>query len=652
MVLRNLRRGVQKPDFLVEILASILIISSFSIVALSVKAEASTTSIDVTAPTSCQGLLAGSYTNPQSGIGQIAADGRGAAVCSWSLSNLSGAEHVSLSFEMNSSVPVPGPFGPRVTAFLGLTTSAPVRIDSDLSTIFSNDTKTTTTTVDCCFLPAFLAFESDLWINPDAPLSGDRTAKICQQQFPGYADDNTFHSYTIDVDFGSQTTMWAADGGTASASCSGFAFLPNQMVFYARSTDDGNSMIAQIRNITVSTTAQQPDFTISVSPTTSLVVRSGGWNTSISVLLQSVNGFQGMVDLNYTADPAIVVYFERNSVHLSPGSQLLVRMNVSIVPEYECYFCGRGEWPALGKYPTILKAQGDGLSRQASFNVDIRATIRALTNILQFEKIGRISQTALGDCPATTSCFTAQQNFWIEAPNGTRIYWAQNVAIFVPVEARCLVSAFSRCLVGVNFSGWALRSMFQVWDRNITRTVLSCVSASDLVQLAVQVSSCTKQFFVPKLVKMPFAVGFTSSIVADKLVMINDASQFLPATAVLTVPEGSFIVGYPVPRLHSFHEDPEMVISGPASLSPSGGASVEFLTESYGHLSSSELLFDSKSDEIPIGRVLSQGMTQTAEFSVNLQWNETGDFRWLNPSGTAVMDQGLALHPNYSLPSP
>src|SRR2546428_4688570 len=108
MVLPNLRHGLQKSRFFVGILTSMLFVSSFSILATSVRADTGATPIDVASPTSCQTLLAGSYANPQSGIGQIASNGRGAAVCSWSLSNLSGAEHIRLSFEMNSSVPTPG----------------------------------------------------------------------------------------------------------------------------------------------------------------------------------------------------------------------------------------------------------------------------------------------------------------------------------------------------------------------------------------------------------------------------------------------------------------------------------------------------------------------------------------------------------------
>src|SRR6266566_3856479 len=372
MVRRKVRLGLRKPRFFLGILTSILIVSSFSILAPSVRAETSATPIDVTSPTSCQTLLAGSYTNPQSGIGQIASSGRGAAVCSWSLSNLSGAEHIRLSFEMNSSVPTPGPFGPRVTASLGFATSAPVRLDTDLSAIFPNSTKTTTTTLDCCFQPAFLAFESDLWINPD---------------------DDVFHSYSIDMDTSSQTTMWTVDGGAASASCSGFAFLPTQVVFYARSSDDGNSMVAQIRNITFSTTGKQPDFSISVSPTNQLVVRSGGWNASVSVVLRSVNGFDGTVGLSAdTADPAIIVNFDRNSVPLnSSGSPFLVKVNVSIVPQYANRSGAVTEWPALGKYQIVVKAQSGDLSHQVSLTVDIRAAIKGLMNILQFGGIGRIS---------------------------------------------------------------------------------------------------------------------------------------------------------------------------------------------------------------------------------------------------------------------
>ncbi len=212
-----------RPIF-VGLLVGILLVSSFSILAVKVRAEANgSVPVDVNSPTSCLDWLAGNYTNPQPAVGQIASNGRGAAVCSWSLSSLSGAKHIRLSFEMLTNVPTFGRFGPHITAVLGLATSAPVRIDSDLSAIFPLDTKTTTTTVDCCDIPARLLFESD--------------------------DDNVFHSYTIDVDLGSNTTTWTADGGAAATSYSGFAFIPTQLFFWAQGHDDRNSMVAQIRNV-------------------------------------------------------------------------------------------------------------------------------------------------------------------------------------------------------------------------------------------------------------------------------------------------------------------------------------------------------------------------------------------------------------------
>ena len=141
--------------------------------------------------------------------------------------------------------------------------------------------------------------------------------------------------------------------------------------------------------------------------------------------------------------------------------------------------------------------------------------------------------------------------------------------------------------------------------------------------------------------------------------MFNDAATIVAPSATLSIPsatlpipDGSFIVGSP-----TAHYDPEMVAVGPptACLNPPNcqGASVAFLSDTYGHLSSSALLFDSKSWEIPIGRVLHEGMTQTAEFSTNLQWNANGDFYYVDPSlGHPAMDQGLALRPDYSLPNP
>ncbi len=406
-------------------------------------------------------------------------------------------------------------------------------------------------------------------------------------------------------------------------------------------------------DVDIEAQTQQPDFSISVSPTDRLVVRSGGWNASVSVVLQSLNEFNGTVELS-AADPGIVVQFLPSaSVFVPSGSQRPVRMNVSIV---QCY-CKGGEWPALGKYPIVLKAQKGALSHQISLTVDVRAAIRGLMNILQFGGIGRISSSL--SCPFfayNIFCFTAQQNFWIEAPNGTRVFWAQNIALFAPLDVeQCAVSPFGKCLYHVTiFKGWELLPAFEVFPPNdLTHPILSCFPAL-LSGANAFLGNCSGNFKVPAFVRTPFAVTFTSVIVGNELRMFNDAATIAALSptlsipsATLSIPNGSFIDGSPISCGATPHCDPEMVVVGPPSTSPSAPSSVEFLSDTYGHLSSRELLFDSKSWQTPVETVLQQGQTQTAEFSVNLRWAENGDFFYLD----GAKDQGLALQPDYNASS-
>ena len=421
-------------------------------------------------------------------------------------------------------------------------------------------------------------------------------------------------------------------------------------------------------DVDIEAQTQQPDFSISVSPTDQLVVRSGGWNASVSVVLQSLNEFSGTVRLIAdTSDPAIVVNFpEGNSVNLTSGSQLPVKMNVSIIQEYDCYFsfnCNRGsEWPALGKYSIGVKGQSGALTRQVSLTLDVRAAIRGVMNILEFGAIGRISSTFPNCSPFTAAinCFTAQQNFWIEAPNGTRVYWAQNAALFAPLNVEgCVVGLFGKCLYHVTiFKGWEMFPVFQVWDRDIRNTVLSCLPLlGGFTNKPLFPGACSGNFNVARFATTPFEVNFTSIIVGDKLMMSNDAATIACSarclltrpSANLSIPDGSFIVGSPK---GVYHYDPEMVVVGPPGAAETH-PSVAFLSDTYGHLSSHALLFDSSSWETPIARVLPKTedtfYTQTAEFSANLQWNANGDFYYVDPKlGHPVMDQGLALQPDYN----
>ena len=103
------------------------------------------------------------------------------------------------------------------------------------------------------------------------------------------------------------------------------------------------------------------------------------------------------------------------------------------------------------------------------------------------------------------------------------------------------------------------------------------------------------------------------------------------------------------------HADPEMVIVGggticfPDCATP---ASVEFLSDTGGHVSSFERLFGSKIWQVPKADIIPYGYAITGEFSTNLKWVANGDFYYVDPNlGHPVIDQGIALQPDYNTSS-
>jgi len=141
-----------------------------------------------------------------------------------------------------------GTYGARVGALVGLATSSSTCCPSDRSALFPRDSKVITVATDCCYAGANLFFGSTTWINPDAPLSGDRITKVFEKQVPGYADDAIFHSYTIEMNLTSETTIWTVDGGSTAA-YTGFTFTPSYLVFWAQGHDPGDYAVAQMRNV-------------------------------------------------------------------------------------------------------------------------------------------------------------------------------------------------------------------------------------------------------------------------------------------------------------------------------------------------------------------------------------------------------------------
>ncbi len=176
-------------------------------------------------------------------------------------------------------------------------------------------------------------------MNPDAPNSPDRIVKIFQQNFSGYANDNLFHSYTIDVDLPSQTTTWTADGGAASASDSGFTFSATQLVFYARSTDDGNSMIAQIRNIVLNPVSPQGPVLVPFAD--KKLVHFMAWNGT--KIVQPYLGIQYDLILNISNPDTVTHTY---SISVQQDDSISQKVGAPKWPDWESFLGLPSQWDA------------------------------------------------------------------------------------------------------------------------------------------------------------------------------------------------------------------------------------------------------------------------------------------------------------------
>ena len=200
-----------------------------------------------------QPYLAGSYSHNVSGSDQISVQSPdpagGAVAVSWSLGvDFTNVSVVRLSFQLMTTALHNGTYGARVGSLVALATSSSACCPSDRSALFSKDSKEISVATDCCYDGANLFFGSTLWVNPDASLSGDRITKVLEKKVPGYADDAVFHSYTVEMNLTSETTIWTVDGGNVTT-YTGFTFAPSYLVFWAQGHDPGDYAVAQMRNV-------------------------------------------------------------------------------------------------------------------------------------------------------------------------------------------------------------------------------------------------------------------------------------------------------------------------------------------------------------------------------------------------------------------
>jgi len=334
-----------------------------------------------------------------------------------------------------------------------------------------------------------------------------------------------------------------------------------------------------------------PDFEISVSPEPHIVVHVGGWNDSISLILKSINGFSGSIQLSFSGPSEANIYigFTQNPVYLSAGSQVIVEMIVSSTSA------------ALSEYPFVIVAEGDSIRHEVSLSIKLVGNSAAITNIVHLQEI------AASDPP-----FSIQQNFMIAAPNGTAIYWGQNIIQIgrnIPILSRRIAI-----------------SIFQVFAKPDWKTI---------------VINEKRGILAPKLVSFPVVFNLTSYIEGNTLILENNAS-FWFNTARLSLPEGSYIIGYAGSGYGFTHQAPEIAIVGLPFQKYLKVAT--FRNPTRGSIESYVRLVGESDRRQTQNVILNlENYPQTAEESRNLKWLSDGTFQYSNGS----TDQGITFSPNY-----
>jgi len=340
----------------------------------------------------------------------------------------------------------------------------------------------------------------------------------------------------------------------------------------------------------------EPDFEISVYPST-LILHVGGWNDSASLTIISIGGFSGWIDLSFTgpSEAKITIDFAQNSVYLPENSQLSVMMNVSSV------------LAPLSTYFFTIIGKGSLVEHETTLEINLVGNSFAITTIVCLDEISKM------DPP-----FSIQQNFKIATPDGTWIYWAQNI-IQVGRDSRGRRQVFS---------------IFQVFDASNLKCPVLNTFLSGLL--------------APRWVSFPVVLNLTSHIDGNTLFLENNASSLflnrIPVNvAWMELPEGSYIVGYPGKIYYHRHDCPEIVLVGLPWLPYLKDATFKYPTR--GKVTCYVKLCQELSWRSTQNIVLElKEESQTAEKSSNLDWLSDGSFHYFEGS----TDQGISFIPDYS----
>jgi hypothetical protein len=354
-----------------------------------------------------------------------------------------------------------------------------------------------------------------------------------------------------------------------------------------------------------------PDFEISVSPTPNILLHVGGWNDSASLALKSINGFSGSIQLSYSGPPEANIYisFTQNPVYLTVDSQVTVGIIISSTSA------------TLSEYTFVVAAESGSIKHELSLAIKLVGNSVAITNLVHLQQI-----------PSTDPAFSIQQNFLIAAPNGTVVYWVQNVIVVFPLLRQ-----------------WRIYSVFQIFSKpDFTNFAPLYWRSWALINVGAKLFN--------RRVSFPVVLNLTSYMDGNDLVVTNNGSSRFN-TARYTLPEGSYIVGYTGEYHYNdapyySHQSPEIAIVG-TNFSPkndiTGLKTADFKEGTKGVVECSVKLFG-ESTWRQTFNVIMHGIInwpQTGERSLHLAWFPDNTFHYAKNMNNANADQGIAFSPNY-----
>ena len=159
------------------------------------------------------------------------------------------AQTIKYDFELATSVPIPGPSGPRITASLQLTSSTYNSWYAQNRTpVYPNNTKTINiSNIEGSYANGSSRKSLLLQAQRIIDASAGNSATLFQQEFPGYAaGDGAFHRYSIEIDLQSNRTIWIVDNTIIAMF--NLSFIPANMILITSANGVGDLAVATLKD--------------------------------------------------------------------------------------------------------------------------------------------------------------------------------------------------------------------------------------------------------------------------------------------------------------------------------------------------------------------------------------------------------------------